>query len=281
MRLATALLAMIFAVPVGTTLLALAANLSAGELGLARRLCGGALLPALVRSCLDSALSLFLTTLAYPLGWLRPRPRAPYGATPVILVHGLYHNPSAWLLLRRRLAAAGLRDTLAFGYSSFGPGFLEIAAGLARTIAEEARKSPTGRVLLAGHSLGGLLLRAACADRQVCEKVAGMVTLGSPHRGSTLAGLLAVGRLGRGLRPGGEALRVLEGLGECAVPALSLYTPTDGMVQPLSGSLMTERMRAAGWREACVGPVSHVGLLYHGRTARLAAEFLMKCQAQA
>lgn len=288
MSLIVVLLLAVCAAPVLTGGLALAENLRAGQLARVRRLCNGALLPALVRSLVNSVWSLWLTALALPFGRVSRRPApGPFSGTPVLLVHGLYHNPAAWFVLRRRLALAGFGDTVAYGYSSFGPDFATIAAGLARVIRKSAENSPTGRVLLVGHSLGGLVIRAACASiregggEAVCPLVAGMVTLGTPHRGSTLATMLAVGRLGRGLRPGGEALRILEGLEECNAPGLSLYSPTDAMVLPLSGSLLTERMRAAGWREQCLGPVSHVGLLYHREAARLTMGFLKGCAAGA
>lgn len=276
MRLFAALAALLLAVPLLSTLLALVSNSRARELELARRLCGGGLWLAVPLSLLDAALSVALALLLAPLGRFRPEPIGQYARTPVLLVHGLYHNTSAWALLRRRLARRGLQAR-AFGYSSFGPAFADIAGALAREITATAARSPDGRVLLAGHSLGGLLIRAACSEPDVCACVAGIVTMGAPHRGSILAGSLAVGRLGRSLDRGGAALRELEGLAECPAPALSLFTPVDGMVQPLSGSLITGRQKRAGWREACVGPVSHVGLLYHGRTASLAAEFLLAC----
>ncbi len=279
------LLAVLAVIPAGSLLLALAQNRRAGELALARRLCGGPLWLAVGLSLADALVSVPLAVLLTPLGRHRPEPPLyggrPLGRTPVLLVHGLYHNTSAWQIFRRRLARAGLTQARAFGYSSFGPSFPDIATALADEIRAMAAQSPTGRILLVGHSLGGMLIRAACAEASVCACVAGIVTLGAPHRGSTLAGSIAIGRLGRSLDRGGAVLRGLEGLAECRAPALSLFTPVDGMVQPLSGSLVTARQKAAGWREACVGAVSHVGLLYHGRTTALAAEFLLACAEEA
>lgn len=279
------LAAVLALVPTGSLLLALAQNRKAGELALARRLCGGPLWLAVALSLADALISVPLAVLLTPLGRHRPEPPLyggrPLGRTPVLLVHGLYHNSSAWRIFRRRLGRAGLTQTRAFGYSSFGPSFSDIAGALAEDIRAMAAQSPTGRIFLVGHSLGGLLIRAACAEASVCACVAGMVTLGAPHRGSTLAGSIAVGRLGRSLDRGGAVLRSLEGLAECPAPALSLFTPVDCMVQPLSGSLITGRQREAGWREVCVGAVSHVGLLYHGRTTALAAEFLLACAEEA
>lgn len=283
MQLIVAILALLsvllLAVPLGSLLLAFAENRRAGELTQVRRLCAGPLWLSVALSLADALSSVALALLLAPFGRHRPEPPLHGGRAldrvPTLLVHGLYHNTSAWQLFRRRLASAGLPLTRAFGYSSFGPAYADIAQELAGEIRAMAAQSPTGRILLVGHSLGGLLIRSACAEAGVCALVAGIVTLGTPHRGSTLAGRLAVGRLGRSLDRSGAALVSLEGRAQCPTPALSLFTPVDGMVQPLSGSLLTPEQELSGWREACVGAVSHVGLLFHARTASLAAEFLL------
>ena len=117
----------------------------------------------------------------------------------VILVHGLYHNPAAWFVLRRRLARAGFAQVRVYGYASFHRDFEDIAAGLTEMLLQAGREAPGGRVALVGHSLGGLVIRAACADPRLASgegcSLAGVVTLGTPHRGSTLAGVFGVGRL--------------------------------------------------------------------------------------
>jgi len=278
-------------VPLLTGVLALAENLRADELGRQRALCRGPLPLALLRALANAVWSFWLTALLLPLGWFSPSGlgRAAVGAAngaagrgdppPVVLIHGLYHNPAAWTLLLRRLRAAGFTRLFTYGYSSFGPPFAAIAADLGRTLRAAAGDDPEGRVLLVGHSLGGLLARAACADADLAAagvRVAGVVTLGAPHHGSTLAGMLGMGRLARSLRPDGAALRQIRALPCCEAPGLSLFSPTDGMVLPLSGSLLDARETAAGWTQECLGPVSHVGLLYDRAAARRMTEFLLE-----
>jgi hypothetical protein len=104
--------------------------------------------------------------------------------------------------------------------------------------------------------------------------VAAVVTLGAPHRGSTLAGMLGIGKLARGLAPEGEVIRLVRALPACGWPGLSLYTPTDGMVLPLSGAFLDADELAAGWEERALPAMSHVGLLYSGAAARAALAFL-------
>jgi pimeloyl-ACP methyl ester carboxylesterase len=278
-----ALLTVILFVPALTGALALWENLRTGEIRLQRRLLGGRLTAGYARAFVNSVWTLWLTMLALPFGRsaVRPGGGAAAGGSslpPVILVHGLYHNPAAWFVMRRRLSKAGFADVRCHAYGSFGPDFAAIAADLALVMVDAAREASGGRVLLMGHSLGGLLVRAACAEPCVAAggcRVAGVVTLGSPHRGSTLAGMLGLGRLARSLSPQGGALERLRGLPACAAPGLSLYSPTDGMVLPLSGSFLEARELAAGWEERALAPTSHVGLLYSRGAWRAAREFLL------
>lgn len=299
-------LAVVFLVPALTGLLAWVENRRSFEAARQRELLGGSLASAQARVFVNAAWTLWLTVLALPFGRFsgsvpvaspvgspvgspvaspvgaKPGGRATQGSRPlpVILVHGLYHNPAAWFVLRRRLARAGYSQVRCFGYASFGRSFEAIAADLAELLLAVGKDAPGGRVALVGHSLGGLLIRAACADARVaCGegcRVAGVVTLGTPHRGSTLAGMLGLGRLARGLAPGGEVISLVRAQPCFPGPALSLYTPTDGMVLPLSGSLLDERERAAGWDERALPPTSHVGLLYSGKAAGEILAFLRK-----
>lgn len=288
------LAAMLF-IPALTGALAWLENRRSGDARLQRVLLGGRVASGLGRAFLNSVWTLGLTALALPFGLLpfgpfaarrRAAPAIPLagGLPAVILVHGLYHNPAAWFVLRRRLVRAGFTDVRCYGYASFGREFADIAAGLATLLVEAARSAPGCSVVLVGHSLGGLVIRAACADARVASgancRVAGVVTLGTPHRGSTLAGVLGLGRLARGLAPDGHVISQVRALPLCPAPGLSLYTPTDGMVLPLSGALLDERERANGWTERALPAMSHVGLLYSTSAARETLAFLKQACAE-
>jgi triacylglycerol lipase len=272
------LAALVLGAPVLSYALYLSENAQAGLLPRVRSLCGDRLLLPLVRALWNAVWSLALVLLAYPLGWLperHSRAPGPGGPPPVLLIHGLYHNASAWFVYRRRLRQAGFSDVRTYAYASFFQSFDSIVEGLAQAALRAAAASPTGSVLLVGHSLGGLVVRSACAREALRGRVAGILTLGTPHRGSTLAGLMALGGLGRGLRPGGAVLEGVRSLPVWPGPALSLYSPTDSMVLPLTGSLLEGREKRAGWTEACLPPVSHVGMLYDRRAAGRGIAFLL------
>lgn len=261
-------LIVLLGVPLLSYSLYLLENLRAGQAGSLRRDLGGLARP-LLRGLLSSFSELVLLIATYPLGWL-PQRRPEADGQPVVLVHGLYHNDAAWLLFRRRLAQAGFTNIRPFHYNSFLRTVPELVYELTEHLIQVAADNPGRKIALVGHSLGGLLLRIAACDARLAGRLACLVTLGTPHRGSTLAAL-ALGRLGRSLRPGSGLFERLERLCEPEdLPRLALLTPTDNMVLPFSGLLPPD----TGWSVQRVRPMAHVALLYHPEPARLALEFL-------
>lgn len=102
----------------------------------------------------------------------------------VLFVHGMGRTPlSGWFLLRK-LKERGF-STYTFGYSTTTHDFAQISDRLTARIAELAR---AGDYLLIGHSLGGLLLRAALASLPPDTPLPLCVfLLGSPVRSARLA----------------------------------------------------------------------------------------------
>jgi hypothetical protein len=102
----------------------------------------------------------------------------------VLFVHGMGRSPvSGWPLLRR-LQQAGAH-TSSFGYSAAFESFDSIVARLkARTV----RLAASGDYVVVGHSLGGVLLRAALNALPAGTAMPQHVyLLGSPMRASRLA----------------------------------------------------------------------------------------------
>ncbi|WP_243367920.1 esterase/lipase family protein [Fundidesulfovibrio soli] len=226
-----------------------------------------------LRAFMGSVFSQFFIYASYPLGFLKLRRggniRPDCDKPTVVLVHGLYHNASAWYVYGWMLRRQGYANIVRWSYNTVRHDFWELAGQL-RGVIKEASEASGGRVALVGHSLGGLLARAAVADQDCASRVLALVALGSPHGGSTLAGL-ALGRLGRSLAHGGELVRRLAAL-PCpsGMPKLNIYSPLDNMVLP-TGSL---EVTQPGWVQVESAPISHVSMLYHPPTLRLALDFL-------
>jgi hypothetical protein len=128
------------------------------------------------------------------------------GATPrlAVLLHGLSETEEAFDRGRAELGTTYAGTLTELGWT---PVLLRANTGLA--VREngvalsalmhhlvDAWPVAVERVALVGHSMGGLILRAACAadmartsgDRPWTERVTDLVTLGTPHLGAPLAG---------------------------------------------------------------------------------------------
>lgn len=182
---------------------------------------------------------------------------------PIILVHGLYHNASAWMMFRYWLKKEGFTHAYCVNYLSLGTDFDAALHKLEERLERLVSACPHTKPVLVGHSLGGLLIRAWLAIPGNQRKIQGAVTMGSPHQGSKLAGL-GLGRLARSLIFRGDLIRRIEAEDvEPNVPCYSLSSSLDNMVLPQEGL----HIRVTGWREERTAEVSHIAMLYHYPTA--------------
>ncbi len=225
-----------------------------------------------LRGMLSGVVAVAIVIVTFPFGWMRRRKDPATWAgdqPPVLLVHGLYHNPGAWLLYHGWLRRGGYRDVDTFGFSSWGRSFDDLTGDLSRAIDDLCSKAGQP-VIVIGHSLGGLLGRACAQRPENRHRIAALVTLGSPHQGSKLAAL-ALGSLGRSLLFRGDVIATLErGSLPASLPCLAVVSPVDNMVLPNEAL----HVRNGEWTYHETGPISHVSMLYHAPTARQVIAFL-------
>ncbi|WSQ14029.1 alpha/beta hydrolase [Streptomyces sp. NBC_01231] len=133
------------------------------------------------------------------------RPRR--SSATVVLVHGASVTADLWRLHTRHLNERGLGvlryDQRAHGHTPRGKAPLTIAQLADDLHQVMTHLQPTGPLVLAGHSLGALVLQELAAARpQLLDRVRGMVLLSPTARGATFlpdhgprALLLAAGRI--------------------------------------------------------------------------------------
>ena len=231
------------------------------------RISGGKITSWIIRGVFSSVLSNIVATGCYPLVLIRklwgPGQGDKASSPPVILIHGLYHNVSAWICYRWWLKRAGYDRVYAFNYNSFSRDFHQISDQLEQWIVEISRSFQGEEIIIIGHSLGGLLAKAYAGrnDASRGPGVKAIITLGSPYGGSKMV-VLGIGRLVGSLSCDGPLIRELKEIKiSSGVSCTALYSPVDNMVLP-AGSLRCP----SGWGEELTDPVCHVGMLYHGPT---------------
>ncbi len=116
-----------------------------------------------------------------------PPPRAS-GPVPVVLVHGFGGDSSAMAAIQARLQREGLQVT-SVDLPGGGIGDITESAGTVAAAVEATRSST---VDLIGFSMGGLVIRAYLEHHDGLHRARHVVTLGSPHHGTNIAGAAAV-----------------------------------------------------------------------------------------
>jgi len=187
-------------------------------------------------------------------------PAAP-GRTAVVFVHGFVCNRGLWLpwmgeLQRRGLPYASVNLEPVFGSIDEGVPLIEDAVQRAHEL--------TGRPpLLVCHSMGGLAARAwLAATAGAADRVSGVVTIGTPHRGTWLAQFSHVTN-GRQMRIGGEWLQALEAREASSQaprpPFTCWYSNADNIVFPASTATLP------GAHNRHLPGVPHVAMAFHPR----------------
>jgi pimeloyl-ACP methyl ester carboxylesterase len=183
------------------------------------------------------------------------------GRTPVVLVHGFTDNRSVFTLMRRGLRRRGFTSLCTFGYAPWLDDVRRAATDLGRHVEQVCEATGHERVHVVGHSLGGLIARHYAQLQGGDERIAALVTLGSPHGGSLWAHLGPT-PLTRSLKPGSPLLR------ELASPApgfrtevTAVYSDLDQVVVPTSAGRCDHPDLHA--RNVLVHGVGHMSLPIH------------------
>jgi triacylglycerol lipase len=166
------------------------------------------------------------------------RPGPTWTNEPVVLVHGMGHNTSAWIDLVDRLRAAGFVDLHPVSYR-LGADVPTIAAMLDRVVSRALHVSGASRVHVVAHSLGGVAARYWHDVLDGQRRADAIVSLGAPHGGTPWARLAVLPRQARDLVPGSPILdarddyrrwTTISGSLDVVVPASSSHLRTSQRV---------------------------------------------------
>ncbi|MFF5446044.1 esterase/lipase family protein [Streptomyces sp. NPDC012888] len=211
--------------------------------------------------------------LLYPSGARQERPAPVSGngtsagagsvavRPPVLLLHGFSDNRSVFVLLRRALGAGG-RRVEAYNYSPLTVDLRAAAQLLGRRVEELCAGSGQDRVDLVGHSLGGLVARYYVQRLGGDARVRTLVTLGTPHAGTTVAPFLDAHPLVRQMRPGSAVLAELAAPAPgCRTRCVAFWSEFDELMAPTASAridhpdLISENVQVTG--------IGHLALAVH------------------
>ena len=193
-------------------------------------------------------------------------------ATPILLVHGLGDNRSAFALLRRSLRRRGFGRVRTVNYSVFTYDVRSAARSLGRAVEELCAQTGYERVHVVAHSLGGLIVRYYVQRLGGDARVHTLITLGAPHGGTRSAQLFPF-PLSRQLRPGSELIAELaRPAPACRTRFLAVWSDLDQLIYPKRHARIDHA--DLDTRNVLVRGIGHTSLPADARVARVVARAL-------
>ena len=220
---------------------------------------------AVARAILVEAASLTFLSGTYPLRLLHdasPKRARACDHRPVILVHGYGGNSANFLWMQWRLRRQGFRNVYAVSYT---PPHIN-ARKLAQQVNDHVERilASTGaqKAHIVCHSMGGPLTRYALKNLGLAGKIDRVITLGSPHYGSRIAGLFPAQGSAAQMRYQSPFVQELAEGGSCPGGArfFSIYSNLDNFVLPVSTAVLD-----GAEANINVPYLGHCALLYSNR----------------
>ncbi len=182
---------------------------------------------------------------------------------PLLFIHGIFHNGSAFVWMRQNLALRGLTDLHELNLRTTFHTIPQMAEQVGAAVGRLQEKYGVDQVDIVAHSLGGIVSRYYVQILKGDGEVRTLVTLGSPHRGTQWSRFAPLKRH-RELSPGSETFRRLAG---CRPPRRTQAIAISGSYDILMRPTGTEWW--PGVRNIRLNRVGHTGLLFSNRVAEI------------
>ena len=226
-----------------------------------------------------STLSTEISSLAkvcchYPLGLIPPKEGLTYhgdhfhNSRPILLVHGMVHNRSAFIPLRNYLTNQGFANVLAINYKTRHGSITKMVETLATKVDQILNLTRARQIDIIAHSLGGIVARAYMTQGYGRGKVRQLITMGTAHHGISASILLRFFQSGSLYRDLCRKSYFLENLNAQSLPRgsriTSIYSPQDQVARPISSCILKDPLvgEISNYR---VDGAGHLSLLYSDR----------------
>lgn len=203
----------------------------------------------------------------YPIPVVAPpllaRGRAGSARAPLLFIHGIFHNGSAFAWLKQNLALRGLSGFHELNLRTTFHTIPQMAEQVGLAVRRIQQQLGVEQVDIVAHSLGGIVSRYYVQVLRGDGQVRTLITLGTPHQGTRWSKLAPLARH-RELSPGSETFRRLA---SCRPPRHTQAVAVSGGFDILMRPMGTEWW--PGVRNIRLARVGHTGLLFSNRVAEI------------
>lgn len=195
--------------------------------------------------------------------WRIPEPQATAEGAPaaVLFIHGFLCNGGVWRPAIRCLHRKGIHHAYTINLEPPFGAINRHGRQVADYVEMISRQHGCARIVLVGHSMGGLAARASLREPGMARRVAKVITIGTPHHG-TVHARLAPGANVAQVRPGSAWLAQLN-RADPPVPISNIYAFHDNLVAP-QDSARLENAKNIG-----LAGVGHIALCFSPRVHAL------------
>lgn len=212
-------------------------------------------------------LSILIICNLYPLGLKKEKdpPLLTHDNTrrPILLIHGIFHNHSAFFKMKKRLLRYGWDKIYTINLATYSQGIEELAVLTEKKIDAILVQTRANRVDIIAHSLGGTIARYYIQVLSGHQKVKHCVTLGTPHQGTLLSNL-GIGKSILELRATSGLIKKLNSKPlPRSVSFTSFWSPFDTMVWPPRYSQIKHDVKTDSHiQNIKITHAGHAGLLF-------------------
>ena len=197
---------------------------------------------------------------------LETHPNCAPNQRPVLFVHGVIHNRSAFFPMKRVLREMGFTNLFGMNYSTRHGSLTGMIEDIANRVESILEKTHSKQIDIVAHSLGGLIARHYMSVGAGRGQVKQLITLGSAHKGTSASPLLKLflgGSLSKDLRRKSYFIKTIN---DTAIPKssrlVSVYSKNDWTVWPQHSCHLYPEP-GQNFYNYSIDSTGHVGLLYN------------------
>lgn len=220
----------------------------------------------------------------YPFGWFgsdsesKKHSKLAHNPRPILLVHGIIHNRSAFITLKRKLERLGWENIYTMNYSTVHGNVLQMVEELSAKVDAIRERTGSAQVDIVAHSLGGIVARTYMSLGDGRGRVRRLITLGTPHQGTQLsfvAKAISRGALDKDLKVNSFLIRLLS---KTAIPktseVVSIYSRFDWTVVPGKNGAAIG-IPECNFKNIELDHMGHIGLLYRHKAFEAIVESIL------